>query len=88
MPETFYYTVETETGEIMGKYAVKFHLVPKTPDTKNQNLKITVLDRWGNEMESEVMITSEASGVVIEVAATKKPLEFRISYSKEKSGAN
>ena len=81
-------TVETETGEIMGKYAVKFHLVPKTPDTKNQNLKITVLDRWGNEMESEVMITSEASGVVIEVAATKKPLEFRISYSKEKSGAN
>ena len=28
--------VETETGEIMGKYAVKFHLVPKTPDTKNQ----------------------------------------------------
>jgi len=80
--------VETETGEIMGKYAVKFHLVPKTPDTKNQNLKITVVDRWGNEVESEVMTTARASGVAIEVAATKKPLEFRISYSKEKSGAN
>jgi hypothetical protein len=80
--------VRTETGEIMGKYAVTFHLVPKTPDTKNQNLKITVVDRWGNEVQSEVMMTSEAPGVAIEVAATKKPLEFRISYSKEKSGAN
>jgi hypothetical protein len=74
-------TVETETGEIMGKYAVRFHLVPKSPDTKNQNLKITVVDRWGNEMESEVMLTAEAAGVAIEVAATKKPQEFRISYS-------
>jgi len=73
--------VDTETGEIMGKYAVTFHLVPKTPDTKNQNLKITVVDRWGNEVQSEVMMTSEAPGVAIQVAATKKPLEFRISYS-------
>ena len=74
-------TVETETGEIMGKYAVRFHLVPKSPDTKNQNLKITVEDRWGNEMEGEVMMTAEASGVAIEVAATKRPHKFRISYS-------
>jgi hypothetical protein len=76
--------VRTETGEIMGKYAVTFHLVPKTPDTKNQHLKITVVDRWGNEVQSEVMMTSEAPGVTIQVAATKKPLEFRISYSSEK----
>jgi hypothetical protein len=80
--------VETETGEIMGKYAVKFHLAPKSGDVNNQNLKITVVDRWGNEVESEVMMTGQASGVAIEVAATKKPHEFRISYSKEKSGAN
>jgi hypothetical protein len=39
------------------------------------------VDRWGNEVESEVMLTAEASGVAIEVAATKKPHEFRISYS-------
>ena len=76
--------VRTETGEIMGKYAVTFHLVPKTPDTKNQNLKITVMDRRGNEVQSEVMMTSEASGVAIQVAATKKPVEFLISYSSKK----
>jgi hypothetical protein len=76
--------VRTETGEIMGKYAVTFHLVPKTPDTKNQNLKITVMDRRGNEVQSEVMMTSEGPGVAIQVAATKKPVEFRISYSPEK----
>lgn len=80
--------VETETGEIMGKYAVKFHLAPKNKDVNNRNLKITVVDRWGNEMQSEVMMTSEAPGVAIEVATTKKPLEFRISYSKEKRGPN
>jgi hypothetical protein len=74
-------TVETETGEIMGKYAVKFHLAPKSNDVNNQNLKITVMDRWGNELESEVMLTAEAAGVAIEVAATKKPVEFRISYA-------
>jgi len=74
-------TVETETGEIMGKYAVKFHLSPNSGEVNNQNLKITVVDRWGNEVESEVMLTAEASGVAIEVAATKKPQEFRISYS-------
>jgi len=73
-------TVETETGEIMGRYAVKFHLSPKSGDVNNQNLKITVADRWGNEVESEVMMTAEASGVAIEVAATKKPQQFRISY--------
>jgi hypothetical protein len=74
-------TVETETGEIMGKYAVRFHLAPKSGDVNNQNLKITVVDHWGTEVESEVMLTAEASGVAIEVATTKKPYEFRISYS-------
>jgi hypothetical protein len=75
--------VRTETGEIVGKYAVTFHLVPKTPDTKNQNLKISVMDRSGNEVQSEVMMTAEGPGVAIQVAATKKPVEFRISYSPE-----
>ena len=77
-------TVETRTGEIMGKYAVTFHLAPKSGDANNQNLKITVVDHWGNEVESEVMTTARASGVAIEVATTKKPLEFRISYSPQK----
>ena len=77
-------TVATETGEIMGKYAVTFHLAPKSGDVHNKNLKITVVDRWGNELESEVMTTARASGVAIEVATTKKPLEFRISYSPQK----
>ena len=77
-------TVETETGEIMGKYAVTFHLAPKSSDAHNKNLKITVVDRWGNELQSEVMTTARASGVAIEVATTKKPLEFRISYSPQK----
>jgi hypothetical protein len=72
--------VETVTGEIMGKYAVKFHIVPKSDDVSNQNLKITVMDRWGNELEGEVMLTAEAAGVAIEVATTKKPHEFRVSY--------
>jgi len=73
-------TVETETGEIMGKYAVKFHLSPKSGEVNNQNLKITVVDHWGNALEGEVMMTAEGSGVAIEVATTKKPHEFRISY--------
>jgi hypothetical protein len=30
-------------------------------------------------------MTSEASGVAIQVAATKKPVEFRISYSPKKT---
>ena len=77
-------TVETETGEIMGKYAVKFKFVPKSRDVNNKNLKITVVDRWGNEVESEVMTTARASGVAIEVATTKKPLEFHITYSPQK----
>ena len=77
-------TVETRTGEIMGKYAVTFHLAPKSSDAHNKNLKITVVDRWGNEVESGVMTTARASGVAIEVATTKKPLEFRISYSPQK----
>jgi len=77
-------TVETRTGEIIGKYAVTFHLAPKSGDVHNQNLKITVVDHWGNEVESEVMTTARASGVAIEVATTKKPLEFRISYSPQK----
>jgi hypothetical protein len=46
------------------------------------------VNRWGSEVQSEVMMTAQASGVAIEVATTEKPLEFRISYSKEKSGAN
>jgi hypothetical protein len=74
-------TVETETGEIMGKYAVQFHLAPKSGDVNNQNLKITVVNRGGSEVESEVMMTDQGSRVAIEVATTKKPHEFRISYS-------
>jgi hypothetical protein len=74
-------TVETETGEIMGKYAVTFHLSPKSRDANNQNLQITVMDRWGSEIESEVNLTSEATGVTIQVATTKNPVNFRISYS-------
>ena len=81
-------TVETETGEIMGKYAVKFKLVPKSRDVNNKDLKITVVNRRGSEVESEVMMTARGSEVVVEVATTSKPHEFRISYSKEKSGAN
>jgi hypothetical protein len=73
--------IETETGEVMGKYAVKFHLAPKSDDVNNQNLKITVVDHWGNALEGDVMITTRAAGVAIEVAATKKPVEFRISYA-------
>jgi hypothetical protein len=73
--------VETETGEIMGKYAVKFHLTPKSGDVNNRNLKITVKDRWGNELEGDVMLTAQAAGVTIEVATTKKPQDFSISYS-------
>jgi len=72
--------IETETGEVMGKYAVKFHLTPKSGDANNQNLKIAVVDHWGNVLEGEIMLTAEAAGVAIEVAATKKPVEFRISY--------
>ena len=74
-------TVETETGEIMGKYAVTFHLSPKSREANNQNLSITVIDRWNAEIESEVNLTSEATGVAIEVATTKKPVNFRIFYS-------
>jgi hypothetical protein len=74
-------TVETETGEMMGKYAVTFHLSPKGGDANNQNLNITVMDRWDSEIESEVSLTSEAAGVAIEVATTKEPVNFRISYS-------
>jgi hypothetical protein len=74
-------TVETETGEIMGKYAIKFKLVPKSRDANNKNLKITVVNRRGSEVESEVMMTDQGSRVAIEVATTKKPHEFRISYS-------
>jgi hypothetical protein len=68
----------------MGKYAVTFHLAPKSGDVHNQNLKITVVNRRGSEVESEVMTTARASGVAIEVATTKKPHEFRISYSTQK----
>jgi hypothetical protein len=74
-------TVETETGEIMGKYAVTFHLSPKSREANNQNLSITVIDRWNAEIESEVNLTSEATGIAIEVATTKKPVNFRIFYS-------
>jgi hypothetical protein len=77
--------VRTETGEIMGKYAVTFHLVPKNKDVHHRNLKISVMDHWGNEVQSEVMMTSEGPGVAIQVAATKKPVEFRISYSPKKT---
>ena len=78
-------TVETETGVIMGKYAVTFRLSPKSGKTNNQNLTITVWDRWNAEIESEISMTSEAAGVAIEVATTKKPVEFRISYSTSPS---
>ena len=74
-------TVETETGEIMGKYAVTFHLSPKSREANNQNLSITVIDRWNAEIESEVNLTSEAAGVAVEVATTEKPVNFRIFYS-------
>ena len=72
--------IATETGEVMGKYAVKFHLALKSNDVNNQNLKITVVDHWGNALEGDVMLTAQAAGIAIEVAATKKPVEFRISY--------
>jgi hypothetical protein len=73
--------IETESDEILGKYAVSFNLAPKSGDVNSQNLHITVMDRWGSELESDVSLTSEATGVAIEVATTKKPLNFRISYS-------
>ena len=72
--------VETVTGEIMGKYGVKFKLTPKNGKANNQNLKITVKDRWGNELEGEVMLTAEDGGVAIQVATKNKPQDFRISY--------
>ena len=78
-------TVETETGAIMGKYAVKFHLSPESQDTNIKNLTITVWDRWNAEIESEVILTDEAAGVAIQVGTTKKPVEFRISYSPSPS---
>ena len=74
-------SVETETDAIMGKYAVTFHLSPKNRKANDQNLAITVIDRWNAEIESEVSLTSEAAGVAIEVATTKKPVNFRISYA-------
>ena len=73
--------IETESDEILGKYAVSFNLAPKSGDVNSQNLHITVMDRWGSELESDVSLTSEATGVAIEVATTEKPLNFRISYS-------
>ena len=73
--------IETESDEILGKYAVSFNLAPKSGDVNNQNLQITVLDRWGSEIESDISLASEAAGVAIEVATTEKPLNFRISYS-------
>jgi hypothetical protein len=83
-------TVETETGEIMGKYAVTFHLTPKSGEANYKNLMITAEDRGGVEVPTEIMMTSEDSGVAIEVSTTRQPQGFRISYadSKEKSGAN
>ena len=74
-------TVETETGEMMGEYAVTFHLSPKSREANIKNLTITVWDRWNAEIESEVILTDEAAGVAIQVATTKKPVEFRINYS-------
>ncbi|MEJ2427301.1 MAG: hypothetical protein P8075_00030 [Deltaproteobacteria bacterium] len=73
--------VETETDATMGKYTVTFRLSPKSRKANNQNLTITVIDRWNAEIESEVSLTSEAAGVAIEVATTKKPVNFRISYA-------
>ena len=73
--------IETETKEIMGKYAVIFHLIPKSRDVNSKNLKITVEDPWGSELASEIMMTNEPSGVAIEVATETKPHEFHISYS-------
>ena len=78
-------TVETETDEIMGKYAATFHLSPKSQDANIKNLTITVWDRWNAEIENEVILTDEAAGVAIQVATTKKPVEFRISYSPSPS---
>ena len=54
-----------------------------TPDEAKEGKPtiITVIDRWNAEIESEVNLTSEAAGVAIEVATTKKPVNFRISYA-------
>ena len=67
-------TVETRTGEIMGKYAVTFHLAPKSGDVHNQNLKITVVNRRGSEVESEVMMTDQGSRVTFNVLPIDTPL--------------
>jgi hypothetical protein len=78
-------SVKTETGAIMGKYAVTFHLSQKSGEADNQNLTITVIDRWNVEIESEISLASEATGAAIEVATTKEPVNFRISYSPSPS---
>lgn len=76
--------IETEAGGILGAYTITLTFVPKTRGVTYRNLKFKILNREGNEIVSDGMVSRSSSGWVIGVATEQEPSEIHISYSPKK----
>ena len=76
--------IETEVGNVLGAYSVTFTFFRKVRGVTYQNLRIGIIDREGNELASNGMVSRSGSDWVIGIATEAKPFEIHISYSAEK----
>ena len=76
--------IETEASGILGAYTITFTLDAKTRNVSYKNLRISILDRTGKEIESSGMISQSGKGWVIGIATEQEPSDVHISYSTVK----
>ncbi len=76
--------METEASGILGTYTITFTLVSKTRGVSYQNLRIKTLDREGNAIAIDGMVSRSGSGWVIGIATEQEPSDIHISYSSVK----
>ena len=76
--------IETEASGILGEYTLTFTFVPKTRGVSYQNLRISILDHTGNDIESSGIVSRSGKGWMIGIATEQEPSDIHISYSSVK----
>jgi hypothetical protein len=77
--------IETEAGGILGAHTITLTFVPKNRSVTYRNLRFKILDREGNEIASDGMVSRSSSGWVVGIATGQMPSEIHVTYSPEKT---
>ena len=76
--------IETEAYGILGTHTVTLSFSPQVRRVTYHNLRIQVLDREGNEIPSDGVVSEAGKGWMIGLATEQKPSYINFSYSSEK----